>query len=52
LKGFVHEAGRFPLLVHDATLRAALARHPTFDRAPEPVARFFGHLHAYLVERA
>jgi hypothetical protein len=25
--------------------------HPTFDRAPEPVARFFGHLHGYLVEK-
>ena len=25
--------------------------HPVFDRAPVPVARFFGHLHGYLVER-
>jgi hypothetical protein len=26
--------------------------HPVFDRAPLPVARFFGHLHGYLVEKS
>jgi hypothetical protein len=25
--------------------------HPVFDGAPAPVARFFGHLHGYLVEK-
>jgi hypothetical protein len=48
---FVHGAGNFPLLEPDAPLRAALARHPGFDRAPAPVAKLFGHLHAYLIER-
>jgi hypothetical protein len=48
---FVYGAGRFPLLDHDAELDAALARHPAFDRAPQPIAKMFGHLHAYLVER-
>ena len=25
-----------------------MSKHPVFDRAPKPIARFFGHLHAYL----
>jgi hypothetical protein len=25
--------------------------HPVFDRAPEPLARFFGHLQGYVVEK-
>jgi hypothetical protein len=48
---FVYGAAKFPLLDPDAELKGALARHPGFDRAPEGVARLFGHLHAYLVER-
>ncbi len=32
-------------------LNRSMRPHPVFDRAPEPVARFFGHLHGYLVER-
>src|SRR5262249_10242671 len=32
-------------------MRRSMRVHPVFDRAPEPVARFFGHLHGYLVER-
>ncbi len=47
---FVYGARHFPLLDPDPELAAALARHPTFDGAPEPVARAFGHLHAYLVD--
>ncbi len=35
---------------HEDLVRSMRA-HPVFDRAPEPVARFFGHLHGYLVER-
>jgi hypothetical protein len=32
-------------------LRAALRKHPVFDERGETLARWFGHLHAYLVER-
>jgi hypothetical protein len=32
-------------------LSRSMRMHPVFDRAPVPVARFFGHLHGYLVER-
>jgi hypothetical protein len=32
-------------------LTRSMRIHPVFDRAPVPVARFFGHLHGYLVER-
>ncbi|HEY2509238.1 MAG TPA: class I SAM-dependent methyltransferase [Polyangiaceae bacterium] len=32
-------------------LRRSMRIHPVFDAAPEPVARFFGHLHGYLVEK-
>jgi hypothetical protein len=32
-------------------LRRSVRVHPVFDGAPEPLARLFGHLHGYLVER-
>jgi hypothetical protein len=35
---------------YEDTMRS-MRPHPVFDRAPEPVARFFGHLHGYLVEK-
>jgi hypothetical protein len=35
---------------YEETLRS-IRLHPTFDRAPQPLARFFGHLHGYVVER-
>jgi hypothetical protein len=31
--------------------RRSIRLHPTFDGAPEAVARFFGHLHGYVVEK-
>jgi hypothetical protein len=49
---FVHGADGFPLFDFDDQMRSALARHPAFDAAPEPVARLFGHLHAYLVDKS
>jgi len=51
---YVFGATRYPFF-EDAEgfeeLRRSMRLHPVFDRAPEPVARFFGHLHGYLVER-
>jgi hypothetical protein len=35
---------------HADNLRS-MRMHPVFDRAPQVVARFFGHLHGYLVEK-
>jgi hypothetical protein len=35
---------------YEETLRS-IRLHPTFDGAPEPLARFFGHLHGYVVEK-
>jgi hypothetical protein len=35
---------------HAGNLRS-IRMHPVFDRAPLPIARFFGHLHGYLVEK-
>jgi hypothetical protein len=48
---FVYGADRFPFQGDDtdAELDRALRRHPVFDERPEPIARVFGHLHAYLV---
>lgn len=51
---YVFGAARYPFF-EEAEGHAELVRsmrlHPVFDRAPAPVARFFGHLHGYLVER-
>ena len=43
---------RFPFAKEPlpAGLRAALRRHPGFDRAPEPIAGLFAHHRAYLVD--
>jgi hypothetical protein len=50
---YVFGAARYPFF-EDAEgfdeLRRSMRMHPVFDRAPEPLARFFGHLHGYLVE--
>src|SRR5262249_3975052 len=49
---FVYGADHFAPLERDAELDAALARHPVFDERPVPIARAFGHLHAYLIDLA
>jgi len=53
-KRFVFGEESYPFFEGEAgyeeTLRS-IRLHPAFDRAPEPVARFFGHLHGYVVER-
>jgi hypothetical protein len=51
---FVFGEERYPFFEGEegyAELRSSMRAHPVFDRAPKPVARFFGHLHGYLVER-
>ncbi|MGH7439095.1 MAG: hypothetical protein ACRENE_25685 [Polyangiaceae bacterium] len=51
---YVFGADRYPFFEGAegyAELRSSMRLHPVFDRAPEPLARFFGHLHGYLVER-
>ncbi len=54
LRPFVHGEERYPFF-EDAEgyedMRRSMRLHPVFDRAPEPLARVFGHLHGYLVER-
>jgi hypothetical protein len=35
---------------YEETMRS-IRFHPVFDKAPDPIARFFGHLHGYLVEK-
>jgi len=51
---FVFDEERYPFFAdqpgYAETLRS-MRLHPVFDRAPLPVARFFGHLHGYLVEK-
>jgi hypothetical protein len=51
---YVFGADRYPFF-EDAEgyveLMSSMRLHPVFDRAPQPLARFFGHLHGYLVER-
>jgi hypothetical protein len=51
---FVFGEERYPFFEgqdgYEETMRS-MRVHPVFDRAPPPVARFFGHLHGYLVER-
>jgi hypothetical protein len=49
---FIYGKDNYPFLKPiegNAELKAALSRHPTFDKS-RTVARLFGHLHAYLVE--
>jgi hypothetical protein len=52
---FVFDEEHYPFFAdqpgHAETLRS-MRLHPVFDRAPLPVARFFGHLHGYLVEKS
>jgi hypothetical protein len=51
---FVFGEERYPFFEGEEgyeDLSRSMRAHPVFDRAPEPVARFFGHLHGYLVER-
>jgi hypothetical protein len=51
---FVFDERHYPFFEgqngHDETLRS-MRLHPVFDRAPRAVARFFGHLHGYVVEK-
>ena len=51
---FVFDEERYPFFEgqpgHAETMRS-MRLHPVFDRAPPPLARFFGHLHGYLVEK-
>ncbi len=51
---FVFDEANYPFFAdqpgHAENLRS-MRLHPVFDRAPVPVARFFGHLHGYLVEK-
>jgi hypothetical protein len=51
---FVFDERSYPFFAdqpgYEANLRS-MRLHPVFDRAPVPVARFFGHLHGYLVEK-
>jgi hypothetical protein len=51
---FVFDEQNYPFFEGEAgyeeTMRA-IRWHPVFDSAPTPVARFFGHLHSYLVEK-
>ena len=51
---FVFDEQRYPFFEGQpgyADTMRSMRLHPTFDRAPQPVARFFGHLHGYLVEK-
>lgn len=48
---FIYGKDNYPFLKRledNPELKSALARHPTFDESR--ASRFFGHLHAYLVE--
>jgi hypothetical protein len=47
---YVYGPTDFPLLDGGPELSRALAKHPVFDGRSQPIARAFGHLHAYLVE--
>jgi len=47
---YVYGAHEFPLLDGGKELDAALAKHPVFDDRAAPIARAFGHRHAYLVD--
>jgi hypothetical protein len=51
---FVFDVERYPYFEGQpgfADNMRAIQLHPVFDRAPVPVARFFGHLHGYVVEK-
>lgn len=51
---FVFGEERYPFFEGEdgyEELSRSMRAHPVFDRAPEPVAKFFGHLHGYLVEK-
>jgi hypothetical protein len=52
---FVFDEENYPFFEDQpgyAEMVRSMRLHPVFDRAPAPVARFFGHLHGYLVEKS
>jgi len=51
---FVFDENDYPFFEGEVgyeEMMRSLAWHPVFDRAPEPLARFFGHLQGYVVEK-
>jgi hypothetical protein len=51
---FVFDERNYPFFEDEPGYRemnASMRWHPVFDRAPTPLARFFGHLHGYVVEK-
>jgi hypothetical protein len=51
---FVFDENDYPFFEGEVgyeNMMRSIRWHPVFDRAPEPLARFFGHLQGYVVEK-